>query len=75
MVTRDRNIAGRGVGADDRSAEPRQGLAENAAATSDVENAQAGKAVEPRRIAAEMCGGTIADISEAHRIELVQCAP
>ncbi len=73
VAARDRDVAFRGVGADDGSAEPCQGLAEDAAAAADIENPQAGEAVEPLRIAAEMRGGMVADIGKADRIELVQC--
>ena len=69
---RHRDVALRRIGADDRRAEPRQRLAENAAAAADIEDAQAGKAVEPLRIAVEMRGGAVADVSEPDRIELVQ---
>ena len=55
-----------------RRAEPRQRFAKNAAAAADIEHPQAGEAVEPHRIAVEMRGSTVADVSEPHRIELVQ---
>ncbi len=72
MAARDGDVVLGGIGADDISAKPRQRLAENAAAAADIENPQPGEAVEPRRIAAEMRGGAIANVGKAHRIELVQ---
>ncbi len=46
VLVRDGDIAAGRIGADDRGAEPRQRLGQNAAAAADVEHAQAGEAVE-----------------------------
>ena len=71
-MPRHLDIALRGIGADDRRAEPRQRLGQDATAATDVEHAQSGKAVEPFRVAAEMRGGTVADVTQADRIEFMQ---
>ena len=72
MASRHRDVAGRRIGANDRGAKPRQRLGKDAAAAADIEDAQAFEVVELLRIAAEMLGGAVADISEADRVELVQ---
>ena len=53
-------------------AEAGQRLAQNAATASDIEETQAREAAEARRLAAEMLGRKIADISQPDRIEFVQ---
>ena len=72
MALRRRDVLFRRVGADHRCAEPRQRLGQNPAAAADVEDAQARKAVETLGVAAEARRGVVADVGEAHRIELVQ---
>ena len=72
VIARNRDIAVGRIGADDGRAKPRQRLRQNAAAAADIEDAQAGEAVEPLRIAAEMIGGAIADIGKPDRVEFVQ---
>ena len=61
-----------GIGADDLGAEPRHRLAQQAAAAADVEEAQPLERPRRVRIAAETRGDLVADIGQAHRIELVQ---
>ncbi len=55
-------------------AKPRQGLAQDAAAAADVEDAQAREAVEPLAVAPELPAGRLLDVAEPHRVELVQHA-
>ena len=67
-----RNVLCRRIGADHRRAEPRQRLTQDAGPAADIEEAQARKAIEALRIAAEMLGRAVADVGQPDRIELVQ---
>src|SRR5262245_51663361 len=69
---RRRDIGLRGIGAHDGGAEPRQRLAQNAAAAADVEHAELGERIEPLVVTPEMPARRLFDEAEPHRIELVQ---
>src|SRR6186997_317019 len=72
MGLRRRDILCRRVDAGDACAEPRQRLADEAAAAADIEHAQAGKASWPPRVAPKPSAELVADIGEPHRIDAVE---
>lgn len=63
---------GAGVDSGHARAEPRQGLADKAPATADVEHAQARKAQALRGVASEAAAELVADIGEAHRVDAME---
>src|SRR4249920_518603 len=64
----------RRVDAGDGCAEPRQRLAHETPAATDLEHAQAGKARRPSRVALEPPAKLVADIGQPHRIDAVELA-
>jgi hypothetical protein len=67
-----RDIGGGGIDPDHLGAEPRERLAQQPGAAADIEDAQAGKAVQAFDVALELAAGGVADIGQPQRIDLVQ---
>src|SRR5437868_5378449 len=64
---------GRGrIDPDHLRAQPRERLAQQTCAATDIENAQARQATQAPRVAIELAAGGVADIGESQRIDLVQ---
>ena len=72
MELRRLDVGLRRIGADHGRAEPRQRLGQNPAAAADIEKAQTLEAAELLGIAAEPRRRLVPDVTEPHRIELVQ---
>jgi len=72
MQFRRRDIGGGRIDADHLGAEPGERLAQQAGAAADIEDAQAGQAIQAFDVALELAAGGIADIGQPQRIDLVQ---
>ena len=72
MQFRRRDIAFGRIDPDHLGAEPGERLAQQPGAAADIEDAQAGKAIQAFDVALELAAGGVADIAQPQRIDLVQ---
>jgi hypothetical protein len=66
------DVGGGGIDADHLGTKSGERLAQQAGATTDIEDAQAGQAVQAFDVALELATGGVADIGQPQRIDLVQ---
>ena len=72
MQPRGGDVGRRRIDPDHLRAQPRERLAQQTRAATDVEDAQTRQAAQAPRIALELAAGGVTDIGEPQRIDLVQ---
>jgi hypothetical protein len=72
MQSRRRDVAGGRIDSDYLRAEPGERLAQQSGAAADVEDAQAGQAVQAFDVALELAAGGVANIGQPQRVDPVQ---